>query len=191
MTDFWEILGRAVTDDAFRTALFAGPYNPAMYKPVPGKSREIIPKTDYDKVTSIIRGATATKYRPPLSLFALGEILHDMSVPGFNTQVKNLAQAIKDSGVPIHPVDANFHMALGAMIVDAQLQVHLVAGNWDADGFSAVQPADRATLQTLFDESAHHPVVKAAADLCGIEWGIECFVKAFFWPPSGHGHPVA
>ena len=186
MMDFWEIIGRAVTDYNFRTGLFWGPYQ-APYA-VNSSSRAAIPKADYDTAIGAMRGAGMAT-RPPLSVFAVGEILHDISIAGFQNEVNNVATTIQNSGVGIHPQDVNFYVGLGAMIVDAPLQVQLQAGSFDANGFSNVQPADRATLQTLFDPNLHPEVIRASASLCARGWGTECFVKALFWPPN-HTHPV-
>lgn len=185
MMDFWEIMGRAATITNFRNALFAGPYYPPY--PVGGNSRAAIPQGDYTTAVTAIRNAGMVNR--PLSLMAVGEILYSMSVANFNNQVVALFNAIQASGVPINPVDDNFYVGLGVMTVDAPLRTILMnpATNWGDYGLSGVQPADKATLQALFDPNLN--VAQAADGVCLVRWGNECFVKLLFWPVN-HTHPV-
>lgn len=144
MIDFWEIMGHATTDDAFRDK---------MYETFAGKLPESddtnkfacrFADADYD----IARDLVISKVGP-VSLMALGEwlvvsMLHPESRPLLNAVAKTTQQILKGYQSP-NPI---FYQALGAAIVDTGFRDEFNQRKEQAYGFRLAQ-ADRNALAPL------------------------------------------
>ncbi len=195
MVDAWEIFGRLATDDAFRRAIFKGPFQP--HYAIDKCCCAIVLNEDYDRARDIIN-QHGLRGRP-ISLMALGELLVARTVQGFMDAVQKLASSITDAAgslnIAIGGRSVLFYTAFGAMIVDKQFRSRALASAnaFDLLGFCAVLPADRTDLRQLFGYEVGEQktmVVSGASDqFCNLFWEPHCNLRTVFY--LGHVHPVA
>jgi hypothetical protein len=184
MTDFWEVLGRLVTNGDFRTTLF-GAFSPGSYPIDLTHLTASIPKAQYGSAADII--AKKTFADRPVSVMAIGELLYSMSYQRFRDFVEQLSQAITASRVPTSNRTPLFYMGLGDLIVDAQTAQFFHAGQFDQAHYTALTNPERGDLQTLADPAGS--LAKISSSLCAFLWTVKCFVKQFAY--DGHTHPIA
>jgi hypothetical protein len=184
MTDFWEVLGRLVTNDGFRTALF-GAFSTGNYPIDLTRLTVSIPKDQYGSAADVI-AQTAFADRP-VSVMAIGELLYSMSFQQFRDFVAQLAEAVTASGVTTMGRTPLFYTGLGGIIVDAQTAQFFHAGQFVQAHYTALTGPERNDLQTLADPAG--AVAAISKPLCAFLWLPKCFVKQFVY--DGHTHPVA
>jgi hypothetical protein len=182
MIDFWEMMGRMVTDQNLLNILVN---LPIVNYQVGQDHRAAIPPADY----TALRGKVAP-FMPakPLSLMALGEMLFALTIPAFRTNAGVVATKLAALHLP-QPQNDKFYVALGAMIVDDRLRVELVDnGHWTKWGFDYVDPIDRQTLSAALDLGQNPIPVKAIQNFCLTGWSHDCNDLVIEW--AGHTHPV-
>jgi hypothetical protein len=193
MIDFWEMLGRMVTNQNFLNALVG--FKKVQYT-VGSDQRALIPNDpstiggqlndDYYLMRQIVQ-----QYMPgkPLSLMALGEMLYALTIPAFRVKGQIAYAKIAQMGIPA-PQNDYFYVALGAMILDDGLRSELVDNNnWNNWGFDSVAAPDRASLTGLLNVNQNADVVDAVHNFCLTGWDIDCNDRVIEW--VGHTHPVA
>jgi hypothetical protein len=144
MIDFWEILGRAATDDVLRAT---------MYDTFKGKKPAttanpfacLFADSDYDKVRNLL-----IPQMGPVSLMALGEwlvvsMLHDDTRPLLDN-VSHIAQQILQGFQSTNPV---FYQALGAGIVDTAFR-DVFNRNQEGNFGFRLNATDRNALAPVF-----------------------------------------
>jgi|SRR5579875_2320063 len=150
MIDFWEILGRAVTDDVFRNALYDSfaAANPA---PNPNKKNKYACKyadTDYATARALVVAKMG-----PVSLMALGEwFVLSMLHRNTRTTLNNIARIVQKNLNSYSSTNPVFYQTLGAGIVDAAFLDEFNLGNEATYGFRLSAP-DRAALAQVMGES--------------------------------------
>jgi hypothetical protein len=193
MIDFWEMVGRMVTNQAFLKDLIG--FKRVQY-PVGGNQRALIPadrstiggaqlNDDYELMRTVV-----TNYMPgkPLSLIGLGTMLWALTIPSFRTKGQIAAAKIAQAQLPA-PVNDSFYVALGVIIVDDNMRIELIDnGNWAGWGFSSVDPADRASLAKILDVNDNPDTVSSVHNFCLTGWPVDCDARMFEW--VGHTHPV-
>lgn len=228
MIDFWEMMGRLVTDSKLRKDLFdlqltdkyhvnehwrAGIPTGDAYRinkvvNVAGERSFIVIRNaarfdesgawryagtevnHYDKIRKKVQKHMPNK---PLSLMALGSMLHALTMKNFCKLAEEVAELIHYVVKRDHltlPCDDLFYVALGAMIVDRILKQELIVyDNWDLWGFGCLSQPDRDILKDLLDDNLSAELSQKVDAFCDTGWGQECDVTAIEW--EGHVHPVS
>ncbi len=145
MVDFWEVLGRATTDDAFRNEMFDSFAN--SFPPVPDQTNKYACRFD-DRDYDAARKTVVAKMGP-VSLMALGEWfvvckLHPDSRPVLD-KAAQIAQGILNGYRSPNPV---FYQALGAALLDSNFRAAFNGGHERDYGFNLSAP-DRAALAQI------------------------------------------
>jgi hypothetical protein len=176
MTDAWEIIGRLITDDEFKTEIFGGVYSGPY--PMNTTNRAQIPEQDYQTV----RERAATKVKGPISLAAAGEVLIAMRFPDFRPRLDDLAKAIKTTGINTAGRKPVFYQTLGASMADMRL-LGRIANRFSEFGLEV--GGDNDDLTTVLTDNG---VIAAAKAFCSTCWTGGCQLRMIFWPE--HVHPV-
>jgi hypothetical protein len=148
MIDFWEILGRAATDDVFRNTMYDS-FNGKQPAATANPFACLFADADYDTVRNLVIPRIG-----PVSLMALGEwlvvsMLHDNTRPLLNN-VSQIAQQILTGYQSTNPV---FYQALGAGIVDTGFRDAFNLAQEEAFGFR-LNAADRNALAPVLADGA-------------------------------------
>ena len=194
MIDFWEMMGRLVTDSEFRDDLLNLPMK--QYHLLPNQRAEIPAdvatvgtanvRDDYYLLRSIVRSHMPDK---PLSLMALGELLCALTSQEFRDRASGVAEAIEVLGLD-EPDDPGFYVALGALILDPNLVRELIINNaWRKWGFGFVSRRDRRILTQMLNVNVNPEVANKVYQFCYVLWGSECNDSVIEW--DAHTHPVA
>jgi len=180
MVDFWEIVGRLVTDGALRTTLFNA-ISTGSYPLDTRGYRIVIPSDHYDGIRTIV----GPKLHGPVSLMALGEILYLLADQRLRVGVTALSTVISNSGAATTGRSAAFYTALGAMVFDDTVRTGFEGD--DFTYFPGVTGDEKNTIVSL--AVAAGPLQNAASELCRDGWNPDCFVKFRFY--TDHTHPLA
>jgi hypothetical protein len=186
MIDFWEVIGRALTDEEYREAILGANLSKQPYPERDGLLE--IPKADYDTMLSIIR----TRMDGPVSLMALGETIIALTYKGFPINLRKTAEAIRATHVRTQDRDALFYIALGASILDKVLRRKL-----QHDELNHTQYDTYGLHMTLKDRLAHLAIIRPtntdveiyATALCegpDSPWEWQC--QSFMLERKGHMH---
>lgn len=172
MVDFWQILGHAVTDDAFRGRLFST-FAGKMPAANPDKTNPfacLFDPNDYNTA----RGLILTKVAP-VSLMALGEwLVVSMVSPSAQTPLDNIAGVLKGilgkPGAAYVPANEVFYQALGAAIVDTNFRNAFNQNQEGNLGFNLAQ-RDRDALAPAIADSGF---IAQAGDFHDVCWDHSC-----------------
>jgi hypothetical protein len=150
MIDFWEVIGRALTDEEFREAVLGANLNT---KAPDQEGYWEIPEKDYETMLAVIR----TRMDGPVSLMALGEIIVSLTYATFSVNLRKVAEQIHATNVRTKDRDAHFYVAMGAMVLDRLLRERLRHDRlnhtqFDTYGFKHVSHDERRALLTIFSD---------------------------------------
>lgn len=189
MIDFWELMGRMLTDQNFLNAVLGYRATPAFTPAVanPMNQRIAIPQADYDNMRTIVCGARAPMQGKPVSLMALGEILYVLTKPNFASRARAACAALNGLLAPQVTQQAPFYQALGAMTLDGSLRAEMAdGGRFAQNGFGNVDQADQTNLSNYLRTGSGGE--QAITALCGAGWQNDCNDKMLFW--ANHTHPI-
>ena len=189
MMDFWEMIGRMVTDKAFFTDLMAFPMKTYhlgsnQRASIPADPASGSAHNDYSLLRQIVQPRMPDV---PLSLMALGEMLWGLTNTMFRQKAEVVSVKIGKLNLP-QPQDHFFYVALGLMILDDDLRADLINDKWDQLGFRLVNPVDRTTLKSFMDINLNPDMVDTIRMFCHTLWPSECNDKLKEW--TQHTHPV-
>lgn len=188
MVDFWEVYGRMLADNTFRSGLMkvcpGQPYSIGTQVPSLGNKGLMIDKQLYADARQVISSVV----KGPVSLLAVGEVLMSASTDRFRASIEILAAAIQRT-VQTGGHSRLFYVGLGCMMLDGQVLADFSLGVFDDLQFDALSTGERNALRTLANTNS---VVMASGDVCMLYWDIACFDKYAFYTSSGadHMHPI-
>jgi hypothetical protein len=198
MIDAWEVMGRLLTDDVFRAAVFAAA--PTTRPSVNQATRATYRMDAFTSLNTAIRTVITDR---PLSLMGLGEILWPLGSDDFRKKLTIAAQVVIQTGINMNRVNYYFYAALGAMMVDGQLRQNLKSSSpyspFDTWGWGQLALADRQALVGLFDWTPAGagvvptpPFELACENVCRVNWTEDCFLKTIdlTYDSGDHTHPV-
>jgi hypothetical protein len=156
MIDFWEILGRAVTDDGFRNKMYDA-FAKTEPKPNPNERNKyacMFANVDYDSARELVVAKMG-----PVSLMGLGEWLVVSALhPKSRALLNNTAGIVQQILHGYNSTSPVFYQTLGASIVDSGFR----------DKFNAESESDYGFVLSSADRAALTPVVSDGA------FGLEC-----------------
>jgi hypothetical protein len=176
MLDFCEAVGKAITDAAFREALYAA--LPDVASTPKNDYAVVFSESDYKKIHKFLED-NVSPGRFSYSLAVCGEAMRVLG--GFRDDIEALAAL--NLQVPAHP---DCHLALGAMTVDmGQRQLYV-----DDGGLGKIGGAPIAAFRAALDEVVVNEGFLAASNkLCEDAWARGCIIRLVPYPDHMHPDP--
>jgi hypothetical protein len=184
MQDLWEIIGRLITTQPLRDAVFNNPDMAAKNTTVTGGIQ--ILSTKYATLTNLL-GTSVTNR--PVSMFSIGELARVLPFRSFEQSITRLA-GIVPAGSDLR--SATFQTALGLLAIDSQYRDQfrgfpdLATANID---FPAMTLQELTDLQALITQSTK-PFCLAATGMCDEDWEPICFGILVPYASQTQLHPV-
>jgi hypothetical protein len=150
MVDFWEIIGRVVTNDAFRAAMYSNFAGSAASPNPDGENIFSCLFADEDYMAA--RTLVLTQMGP-VSLMALGEwLVVSILRRKYKSDLDNVSAGAQELLHGYVSMNALFYQTLGAAIVDAKFLQAFNQGQEAQYGFR-LRPPDRAALAGVLGDA--------------------------------------
>lgn len=182
MVDFWEVLGRLVTNDTLRNDIYKR-FSTGDYAIDGAEHGFVIPRDHYNVAREEVAKVISER---PVSLMTLGELLFALSQDVVRDLIVKMANVIKTSAISVAGRSALFYTGLGAMIIDDTVRNAFDNNQFDAIQFKALSLAERTDLAALAKPSG--ALKSLANEMCGRSWDPDCSAKFNFY--DHHTHPA-
>lgn len=186
MLDFWETVGRLLTNAALRNSLFTDAMLTAVNNPDPKGRGLLIPNAKYLQLGVLMAGVNRHQ---PMSVLAQGELLRVIPDAGFRKPINDLAALLPNLGM----VSEHFLATLGALTTDNQFRSKFQSFLSLAEAqkfFPGLVQTDFDTLKSVVASTAPGSFSDLATKLCDGEWSPVCFVLAVPYAVDPQLHPV-
>jgi hypothetical protein len=181
MIDFWEILGHAATDDAFRKNMY-DTFAKSKASPNPDKTNTyacMYDNQDYANARKLVVAEMG-----PVSLMALGEwFVVSMRHPESRPVLDNIAGIVQGILKKYNSTNPVFYQTLGASIVDSAFSGVFNAGNEGDYGFK-LSSNDRKALSPVIGDGGFQA---QSTRFHAIDWDTGCKDMVI----QSLGHPYA
>ncbi|MGA7241410.1 MAG: hypothetical protein WBY44_37350 [Bryobacteraceae bacterium] len=182
MVDFWEVLGRMLTNDNFRGRLYRAFPKPTWYDTGQEAATLVnwglkIPAGHYKKARNIVKDVVKDG---PVSLQTLGEILMVLSSQHFRDNADQLAKAIQAT-VNTQGNSKLFYIGIGCMVLDGSVRVSFKNAIFDDVQFGNLSGLEQDALATL---AGNTRVKELSYDACQEFWDIACLDEYNYYGPQ-------